>query len=64
MSDDEYTFEDLQKDLDFLVAKGLIEIGGIDEQGRWLYKATEASLAMTEEEQMALIMSELDNEEE
>lgn len=63
MSDDEYTYDDLQKDLEFLVAKGLIEVGGIDENGQWLYKATAAALAMTEEEQEALIMSALEEEE-
>lgn len=60
---DEYTYDDLLKDIDFLVQKGLIEVGGITPDGKWLYKATDKSLAMTEEEREALIMSELDKEE-
>lgn len=60
--DDQYTYEDLQKDLDFLVEKGLIEVGGITPDGKWLYRATEKSLAMTEEEREELIVSELENE--
>lgn len=60
--DDEYTYEDLQKDLDFLLERGLIEVGGITPDGQWLYRATQKSLAMTEEEREALIISELEGE--
>lgn len=60
--DDEYTYEDLQKDLDFLLERGLIEVGGITPDGQWLYRATQKSLEMTEEEREALIISELESE--
>lgn len=61
---DEYTYEDLLKDIDFLVEKGLIEIGGITPEGKWLYKATDKSLSMTEEEREALICEELEKEQD
>jgi len=60
---DEYTYDDLLKDIEFLIEKGLIEVGGITNDGKWLYRATDRSLKMTEEETEALIMSELDKEE-
>jgi len=59
---EEYSYEDMQKDLDFLVKKGLIEIGGITEDGQWLYRATQMSLEMTEEEREAFVISELEGE--
>lgn len=61
---DRYSMDDLKNDLDFLVRKGLIEVSGITDDGQWLYKATEASLKMTEEEREALIKSVLDEETE
>lgn len=61
---DEYTYEDLLKDIDFLVEKGLIEVGGITPEGKWLYKATDRSLSMTDEERESLIREELDKEED
>ena len=60
---DEYTYEDLQKDLDFLLEKGLIEIGGITPDGQWLYRATEESMAMSDEEREAKIYEALDEQE-
>lgn len=59
---EEYSKEDLQKDLDFLFNKGLIEVGGITEDGQWLYRATNKTIDMTKEEREAFVISELEDE--
>jgi len=59
---EEYSKEDLQKDLDFLFSKGLIEVGGITEDGQWLYRATNKTIDMTKEEREAFVISELEDE--
>jgi hypothetical protein len=47
MNEDEYTKDDLLEDLEALRKAGLIEIVGINEDGQWLYGATEASKEIT-----------------
>ena len=37
MSDEEYSMDELIKDLESLQEAGLVEIKGIDEDGQWLY---------------------------
>lgn len=40
MSDEEYSMDELIKDLESLQEAGLVEIKGIDEDGQWLYGLT------------------------
>jgi hypothetical protein len=47
MNEDEYTKDDLLEDLEALRKAGLIEIVGINEEGQWLYGATESSKEIT-----------------
>lgn len=54
---EEYTFEELQDDLDALAKIGLIEIGGIQEDGQWLYRVSEKAKGMTQDEITRLIQS-------
>ena len=54
---EEYTFEELQDDLNALVEVGLIEVGGIREDGQWLYKVSEKAMGMTQDEITRLIES-------
>lgn len=54
---EEYTFEELQDDLDALAKIGLIEIGGIQEDGQWLYRVSEKAKSMTQDEITRLIES-------
>lgn len=54
---EEYTFEELQDDLDALAKIGLIEIGGIQEDGQWLYRVSEKAKSMTQDEITRLIKS-------
>lgn len=54
---EEYTFEELQDDLDALAKIGLIEIGGIQEDGQWLYRVSEKAKSMTQDEITRLIQS-------
>lgn len=61
MEDEEYTFEDLQEDLDALAKVGLIEVHGITEDGKWLYGVSEKSKGMSQEEIEALINSTLND---
>lgn len=55
MSDD-YTKDDLHKDMEFLRKAGLIEVTGINTDGQWLWKATDAALNMSNEERLSAIM--------
>lgn len=47
---DEYTREDLHDDMEFLRKAGLIEVIGVNDDGEWLWAATEKSKNITEEE--------------
>jgi len=58
MTKHNYTVEDLSRDMEILVMRGLIEIKGVNENGELLYGVTERSLQMTEEERIALIMAD------
>jgi hypothetical protein len=53
---DDYTIEDLQEDINFLRKAGLIEVVGINDDGQWLYGATEQS------KKMFLSIDKLDDE--
>lgn len=54
MSDD-YTKEDLHKDMEALRSAGLIEVMGINDEGQWLWRATDKAMSMTEEERAQAI---------
>jgi hypothetical protein len=54
MSDD-YTKEDLHKDMEALRKLGLIEVVGVREDGQWLWGPTQSALNMTEEERAQAI---------
>lgn len=55
MSDD-YTKDDLHKDMEFLRRAGLIEVAGINRDGQWLWKPTDAALNMSSEERLSAIV--------
>lgn len=50
-----YTIEDLSRDMEILILNGLIEIKGVNEEGKLLYGVTEKSLQMSEAELTAAI---------
>jgi len=54
MSDD-YSKEDLHKDMEALRQLGLIEVVGVNEEGQWLWGPTKSALEMTEEERAQII---------
>ena len=58
--DEQYTKEDLLKDLDALASIGLIEIAGIDPNGEWLWGPTEKGLSLSSEEAEELIRKSFD----
>jgi hypothetical protein len=43
-SDDEEMMETIKEALDELIQLGYVEVIGIDENGEWLYKATDAGI--------------------
>lgn len=57
----EYNKEDLEDDLNFLIVNGLVEVS-IGDDGETRYKATEASMNLSEEELMRIIIKGLENE--
>lgn len=56
--EDDYTVAELHEDMEFLRKAGLIEIIGVNEDGQWLWAATEESKKMSEEEIRRLIEEE------
>lgn len=52
---DEYTREDLQRDMEALRKLGLIDVVGMRDDGQWLWAPTEKALNMTEEERAQAI---------
>jgi hypothetical protein len=54
MSDD-YSREDLHRDMEALRQLGLIEVVGVNEEGQWLWGPTKSALEMTEEERAQII---------
>lgn len=61
MDDDEYTTEDLIKDLAMMVKAGLLDVR-IREDGQWLYGMSDAAAAMTDEEREEAIRRMVDEE--
>jgi hypothetical protein len=61
MSD--YSKEDLFRDMEALRRIGLIEVIGVNDEGEWLWGATEKSMKMTEEERTELIYKSFGEEE-
>lgn len=57
MNQDQYTKEDLNRDMEILILNGLIEVKGVNDKGELLYGVTERSLQMGEEELMAAILA-------
>lgn len=55
MSKEKYTIEDLNRDMEILLLNGLIEVKGVNEEGKLLYGVTEKSLQMSEAELTAAI---------
>ena len=52
---DEYTKNDLHNDMEFLRKAGLIEVIGVNDDGEWLWAATEKGKNMTEEELLRIM---------
>lgn len=48
MSPDKYSHEDFERDFNALLENGLIEIVGINKEGKWLYGATEDGKKLVE----------------
>ncbi len=62
MENDNYSKDDLQKDLYLMVKAGLLDIV-MREDGEWLYKISDSSKNMTEYEKIRLL-EEICNSEE
>lgn len=58
--EEEYTKEDLSRDLDALASIGLIEVVGIDPNGQWLWGPTKKGLSLSAEETEELIRKTFD----
>ena len=54
MSNSDYTKDDLSRDLYLMVKAGLLEVS-MREDGEWVYRPSEASLVMTDEEKTDII---------
>lgn len=54
ISDDDYTRDDLSRDLFMMVKAGLLDVS-IREDGEWLYSVTKEAEAMTDEEKIEAI---------
>lgn len=62
MSDD-YTKEDLSRDLSAMVAAGILDIS-IREDGEWVYGLSETAMKMTDEERMEALRSMFQSHDE
>jgi hypothetical protein len=56
--DEEYTIENLHDDMEFLRKAGLIEVIGVNEDGQWLWAATDKSKTMSREELLKIMEEE------
>jgi hypothetical protein len=55
MSEHSHFQSEVEKDLQFLVGAGLVEVAGINEDGEWLYQPTAKGKAMSLELMKQLI---------
>ena len=57
---DEYTTNDLHEDMEFLRKAGLIEVIGVNDDGDWLWAATEKGKSLSEEELRRIMDEDFD----